>query len=79
MTDRVALSLFTGAGLLDRAFEFHGWCVVSAGDVLWGRDVRNFTPARHVFNGVFGGPPCQDFSGANREVPTANVHANTGR
>jgi DNA (cytosine-5)-methyltransferase 1 len=64
------LSLFTGAGLLDRGFEQAGFCVVSAGDVLWGRDVCDFVPARHVFEGVIGGPPCQDFSKARRCPPT---------
>lgn len=39
------LSIFTGAGLLDRGFEAAGFCVVSAGDILWGRDVRDFAPA----------------------------------
>lgn len=60
------LSTFTGAGLLDRGFELEGFCVVSAGDLLWGRDVRRFQPARHVFAGIIGGPPCQQFSRANR-------------
>lgn len=64
------LSLFTGLGLLDRGFEAAGFCVVSAGDALWGRDVRDFVPARHVFQGVIGGPPCQDFSKARRCPPT---------
>lgn len=67
---RLLLSLFSGAGLLDRGFEDQGWCVVSAGDALWGRDVRSFTPARHAFDGVFGGSPCQEFSSANRSEPT---------
>jgi DNA (cytosine-5)-methyltransferase 1 len=69
MTELV-LSLFTGAGLLDRGFEHSGFCVVSAGDRLWGRDVRDFTPPRHAFTGIIGGPPCQDFSYARRCPPT---------
>ena len=56
--------------MLDRGFEAEGFCVVSAGDVLWGRDVRNFAPAGHVFRGVIGGSPCQDFSKARRADPT---------
>ncbi len=66
----LVLSIFTGAGLLDRGFEQAGFCVVSAGDILWGRDVRDFAPARHVFKGVIGGSPCQDFSKARRCPPT---------
>lgn len=62
----LVLSVFTGAGLLDRGFELEGFCVVSAGDILWGRDVRDFKPARHAFEGIIGGPPCQSFSRANR-------------
>jgi DNA (cytosine-5)-methyltransferase 1 len=32
--------------------------------------VGDFTPARHKFEGVIGGTPCQDFSGARRCAPT---------
>lgn len=66
----LVLSIFQGAGLLDRGFEQAGYCVVGPGDILWGRDVRDFTPARHAFEGVIGGPPCQDFSKARRAPPT---------
>ena len=34
---KLVLSTFSGAGLLDRGFEQAGFCVVSAGDILWGR------------------------------------------
>jgi DNA (cytosine-5)-methyltransferase 1 len=64
------LSIFTGAGLLDRGFEQAGFFVVSGGDVLWGRDVRDFAPASHIFQGVIGGPPCPDFSKARRTPAT---------
>lgn len=66
----MVLSLFTGAGLLDRGFEHMGYCVVSAGDILWGRDVRSFAPARHTFEGIIGGSPCQEFSKSFRGVPS---------
>jgi hypothetical protein len=45
------LSLFTGAGLLDRGFEQEGFSVTSAGDILWGRDVRESMKYRLVGNG----------------------------
>lgn len=56
------LSLFPGIGLLDRAFEEEGFCVVRGPDLLWGGDVRRFHPPAGVFDGVIGGPPCQAFS-----------------
>jgi len=65
--ENLVLSLFPGIGLLDRAFEAEGWCVVRGPDVLWGGDVRDFFPPAGVFAGVIGGPPCQTFS------PLANL------
>ena len=62
MTHPLVLSLFPGIGLLDRAFEEEGFCVVRGPDVLWGGDVRRFHPPAHRFDGVIGGPPCQAFS-----------------
>ena len=62
----LVLSTFTGAGLLDRGFRAEGFCVVSAGDALWGQPIQEFTGAPGVFAGVVGGPPCQKFSRANR-------------
>jgi len=58
----VVLSLFPGVGLLDRAFEEAGFCVVRGPDVIWGGDVRSFHAPAGVFQGVIGGPPCQPFS-----------------
>lgn len=58
----LVLSLFPGIGLLDRAFEEAGFCVVRGPDVLWGGDVRRFHPPSGRFDGVIGGPPCQAFS-----------------
>jgi len=58
----LVLSLFPGIGLLDRAFEEAGFCVVRGPDVIWGGDVRRFIPPRERFDGVIGGPPCQSFS-----------------
>ena len=69
MTDLV-LSLFPGIGLLDRAFEEAGFCVVRGPDTLWGGDIRAFSPPASHFVGVIGGPPCQDFSSLRRISPT---------
>lgn len=56
------LSLCPGLGLLDQAFEEHGWCVVRGPDPLWGGDMRRFVPPAGVFGGIIGGPPCQFYS-----------------
>ena len=58
----LVLSLFPGIGLLDRAFEEEGFCVVRGPDLLWGGDIRTFHPPVGKFDGVIGGPPCQAFS-----------------
>lgn len=55
----LVLSLFPGIGLLDRAFEEEGFCVVRGPDLLWGGDVRRFDPPAGRFEGVIGGPPCK--------------------
>jgi DNA (cytosine-5)-methyltransferase 1 len=58
----LVLSLFPGIGLLDMAFEEEGFCVVRGPDLLWGGDIRKFHPPAGKFDGVIGGPPCQEFS-----------------
>lgn len=58
----LVLDLFPGIGLLARAFEREGFCVVSGPDLIFGGDVRTFHPPAGVFAGVIGGPPCQAFS-----------------
>jgi len=64
MTNRLVLSTFSGIDLLGLAFKREGFCVVSAGDVIWGTewDIHTFHPPAGVFAGVIGGPPCQAFS-----------------
>ena len=64
---QLVLSLFPGIGLLDRGFEEAGFVVVRGPDLLWGGDVREFSPPAGVFTGIIGGPPCQDFSALNRK------------
>jgi len=70
VTHQVVLSLFPGIGLLDRAFEAEGFCVVRGPDLLWGGDIRKFHAPPLVFDGVIGGPPCPDFSKLRRSPPT---------
>lgn len=55
----LVLSLFPGIGLLDRAFEEEGFCVVRGPDLLWGGDIRQFHAPPGKFDGVIGGPPCK--------------------
>ncbi len=61
MTNRLVLSTFSGIDLLGLAFKRENYCIVSAGDVIWGSewDIRTFHPPTGVFEGVIGGPPCQ--------------------
>ncbi len=66
----LVLSLFPGIGLLDRGFELEGWCVVRGPDLIFGGDVRTFSPPAGHFDGVIGGPPCQEFSKARRKLPS---------
>lgn len=70
LSSGVILSLFPGIGLLDKAFEDAGFCVVRGPDTLWGGDIRQFNPPPGLFWGIIGGPPCQDFSGLRRTPPT---------
>ncbi len=58
------LSIFPGIDLLGRAFE-EEWpeaCVVRGPDLLWGGDIRTFSPPPGIWGGIIGGPPCQCFS-----------------
>ena len=66
------LSLFPGIGMLDKGFEANGFCVVRGPDLIFGGDVRKFHAPAGKFEGVIGGPPCQDFSKARRSAPTGN-------
>lgn len=68
----LVLSLFPGAGLLDRGFEQAGFCVVRGPDTLFGQRIEDFHAAPGHFSGVIGGPPCQDFSRARRRPPSGH-------
>ncbi|MBL1294484.1 MAG: DNA cytosine methyltransferase [Thiotrichales bacterium] len=69
----LVLSLFSGIGLLDRAFKEAGFCVVSAGDLILGQDIRNFKAIANKFDGIIGGSPCQDFSTLKRDKGTYSL------
>lgn len=60
--NQLVLSLFPGIGLLDMAFEAEGFTIVRGPDPLWGGDIRSFYPPAERFDGIIGGPPCQEFS-----------------
>lgn len=64
------LSLFPGLGLLDRAFEECGACVVQGPDLILARDIRTFVGVTDRFDGVIAGTPCQDFSKKRRVAPS---------
>ncbi len=63
---QLVLSLFPGIGLLDKGFEQAGFCVVRGPDLIYGGDILTFSALPGRFNGVIGGPPCQDFTKVNR-------------
>jgi len=67
---KLLLSTFPGVGLLDRAFERNGFCVVRTPDLIFGGDIREFHSVPGKFAGVIGGSPCQDFSLKRRAKPT---------
>lgn len=66
----LVLSLFPGIDMLGKGFEMSGFCVVRGPDIIYGQDVREFSPPSHAFEGIIGGPPCQDFSRKRRTAPT---------
>lgn len=67
------LSLFPGIDMLGSAFESEGFCVVRGPDLIFGGDIRFFHPPSGKFDGIIGGPPCQDFSKARRGIlPTGH-------
>ena len=67
----LVLSLFPGIDLLGRGFEMEGFSVVRGPDPIFGGDIRDFHVPAGRFNGVIGGPPCQQFSRSNRNPVTA--------
>jgi DNA (cytosine-5)-methyltransferase 1 len=63
---QLVLSLFPGIDLLGRAFEAEGYCVVRGPDTLWDARIEDFHSPAGRFDGIIGGPPCQNYSDANR-------------
>lgn len=47
----LVLSLFPGIGLLDRAFEDEGACIVRGPDLLWGGVARAVRQALEALDG----------------------------
>ncbi len=68
----LVLSLFPGVDLLGRGFEHEGFCVVRGPDKLWAGDIFDFHPPAAAFDGIIGGPPCQEFS-SKRRKPTTGI------
>jgi DNA (cytosine-5)-methyltransferase 1 len=68
----LVLSLFPGAGLLDRGFAQAGFVVVRGPDTVFGQRIEEFSGLEGHFEGIIGGPPCQDFSRARRRPPTGH-------
>ncbi len=63
----LVLSLFPGVDLLGRAFEAVGFCVVRGPDLILDSRIEDFaSPPAGRFDGIIGGPPCQNYSDANR-------------
>jgi len=77
MMSGLVLSTFTGAGLLDRGFIEAGYCVVSAGDPMFGQPaIEGFHPPAGAFEGVIGGPPCQMWAQSHNLAGDKSKHAN---
>ncbi len=66
----LVLSLFPGADLLGRAFTSAGFCVVAGPELFLDQRIEEFHATAERFDGVIGGPPCQNYSDANRHRDT---------
>lgn len=62
----LVLSLFPGIDLLGRGFQAEGFCVVRGPDTLLDDRIEDFVGVAGKFDGVIGGPPCQNYSLLNR-------------
>jgi DNA (cytosine-5)-methyltransferase 1 len=68
---QLVLSLYPGVDLLGRGFAAAGFAVVAGPDILLDTYIENFHVPPHRFNGVIGGPPCTEYSDANRRRDTS--------
>jgi DNA (cytosine-5)-methyltransferase 1 len=60
-------SLFPGIDILGRGFRDAGFAVLQGPDLIFGTCIEGFAlPAGHI-DGVIAGPPCQNYSDANRD------------
>jgi DNA (cytosine-5)-methyltransferase 1 len=59
---QLVLSLFSGIDLFGQGFEENGFCVVSAGDIILGQDIRRKKFVPNKFEGVVDGA----FASTNR-------------
>jgi DNA (cytosine-5)-methyltransferase 1 len=62
----LVLSLFPGIDLLGRAFEASGFSVVRGADMILDQAIEQSHYPPGKFDGIIGGPPCQNYSDANR-------------
>lgn len=69
-SQQLVLSFFHGVDLLGRGFEEEGFCVVRAGEIDLGFDVRDLHVPAGKFDGMIAGSPCNDWSLANRTKRT---------
>lgn len=63
----LVLSLFPGIDLLGRGFAAEGFAVARGPDTLWDEHIEDFSVPPGRFDGIIGGPPCQNYSDANRD------------
>lgn len=67
---QLVLSLFPGVDLLGRAFTAAGFSVVLGPDLLLDARIEDFHTPPGRFDGIIGGPPCTNYSDANRRRDT---------
>lgn len=64
------LHLFPGINLLGRGFQRAGFCVVLGPDLILDARIEDWHGLEGHFDGIIAGPPCQNYSDANRRRDT---------